>query len=114
MAGELVDRGEYDSEHVRDDEQQIQKLVGKTLKDFATQAEKVIEQNLCFFCFSEVRKRIIELLLGLGGLDWDKLPSKIPVITLAEVEQIYHSCQVRRNDDSIKSADTSARGISFE
>ena len=104
MAGELVDRGEYDSEHVRDDEQQIQRLVGKTLKDFATQAKNVIEQNLCFFSLlnTEVRKRIIELLLGLGGLDWDKLPSKIPVITLAEVEQIYQRARSEENDDSVK------------
>jgi hypothetical protein len=51
---------------------------------------------------TEVRKRIIELLLGLGGLDWDKLPSKVPVITLAEVEQIYQRARSEENDDSVK------------
>ena len=99
MAGELVYLGEYDSERVLHDEQQVRRLVGKALEDFAPEAQEIITQNLRFFSLLniEVRKRITTLLLALGGVDWEKLPPKIPIITLAEVKQVFMSVQIPKN-----------------
>jgi hypothetical protein len=95
MAGELVYLGQYDTERVLHDRQQVQRLVGKTLDDFAPEAQEVIKQNLRFFSLLniEVRNKITALLLALGGVNWERLPPKIPIITLAQVEQVYQRAE---------------------
>jgi len=95
MAGELVYLGQYDSERVLHDEQQVHKLVGKSLEDFAPAAQEIIKQNIRFFSLLniEVRNKIFALLLALGAADWEKLPLKIPIIALAQVEQIYQRAE---------------------
>ena len=91
MAGELVHLGQYDPKRVLHDRQQIQRLVGKALEDFAPQAQEIIKQNLRFFSLlnTEVQNKIYALLLDLGRVDWEKLDPEITIITLAQVEQIY-------------------------
>ena len=91
MAGELVYLGQYDSERVLHDRQQVQQLVGKALEDFAPEAQEVIKQNLRFFSLLniEVQNKISALLLVLRFVDLETLPPKIPVITLVQVEQVY-------------------------
>ena len=95
MAGELVYLGQYDSERVLHDRQQVQRLVGKALEDFAPEAQDVINQNLRFFSLLniEVRNKISALLLALWVVDWEKLPPKIPITTLAQVEQVYQRAE---------------------
>jgi hypothetical protein len=95
MAGELVYLGHYDSGRVLHDRQQVQRLVGKALEDFAPEAQEVIKQNLPFFSLLniEVRNKISALLLALGVVDWEKLPPKIPIITLVQVEQVYQRAE---------------------
>jgi hypothetical protein len=95
MAGELVFLGRYDSERVFHDRQQVQRLVGKALEDFAPEARRVIEGNLRFFSLlnEEVRNRIYDLLSGLRVGDLEKLPQIIPIITSAEVEQVYQRAE---------------------
>jgi hypothetical protein len=99
MAGELVCLGHYDSERVLHDRQQIQRIVGKALEDFAPEAQETIEQNLRFFSLLniEVLNRITALLLDLGGVDWEKLPPTIPIITLADVEQVYRRAESEKS-----------------
>lgn len=99
MAGELVCLGRYDSERVLHDRQQIQRIVGRALEDFAPEAQETIEKNLRFFSLLniEVPKRITALLLGLGGVDCEKLPPTIPIITLAEVEQVYQRAESEKS-----------------
>src|SRR5260370_33027353 len=95
MSGEVVYLGQYDSERVLHDRQQVQRLVGKALEDFAPEAQEVIKQNLRFFSLLniEVRNKISELLLALGAVDWEKLPPKIPIIALAQGEQVYQRAE---------------------
>jgi hypothetical protein len=95
MAGELVYGGKYDPERVLHDREQVQQLVGKSLEDFAPEALETIRQNLHFFSLLNIKvsKRITALLLLLGGMDWEELPPKIPVVTLAEVEHVYRSAK---------------------
>jgi hypothetical protein len=95
MAGELVYLGQYDSERALHDGQQVQKLVDKALEDFAPEAQEVIKQNLRFSSLLniEVRNKISALLLALGVADWENLPPKIPIITLAQVEQVYQRAE---------------------
>ena len=99
MAGELVCLGHYDPERVLHDRKQIQRIVGKALEDFAPEAQETIEQNLRFFSLLniEVLNRITALLLGLGRVDWEKLPPTIPIITLAEVEQVYQRAESEKS-----------------
>ena len=95
MAGEVVYLGQYDSERVLHDRQQVRRLVGKALEDFAPEAQEVIKQNLRFFLLLniEVRNKITELLLALGVVDWEKLPPTITIMTLPQVEQICQSAE---------------------
>jgi hypothetical protein len=96
MAGELVYLGQYDSQRVLHDRQQVQRLVGKALEDFASEAlEVIIGQNLRFFSLlnMEVQTKITALLMDLGLVDWQKLPQAIPIITLAQVEQVYQRAE---------------------
>ena len=99
MAGELVCLGHYDSERVLHDRQQIQRIVGKALEDFAPEAQEVIKQNLRFFSLLniEVQNRITALLVRLGGVDWERLPPIIPIITLAQVEQVYKRAESEKS-----------------
>jgi hypothetical protein len=91
----LVFLGRYDSGRVLHDRQQVQRLVGKALEDFAPEAQKVIKQNLRFFSLLniEMRNKISALLSALVVADWQKLRPKIPIITLAEVEQVYQRAE---------------------
>jgi hypothetical protein len=93
MAGELVCLGMYDSGRVLHDRQQVQRLVGKALEEFAPEARKVIEQNVRFFSALnvEVQHRIVALLSGLEGVDLGTLPQIIPIIRLAQVEEKFIS-----------------------
>ena len=95
MAGELVDLGRYDTDRVLHDRQQVQRLVGRTLEDFTPEAQEVIKQNLRFFSLLniEVRNRITALLSALRGVDLEKLPPKISIITLAQVEPVYQRAE---------------------
>lgn len=95
MAGELVYLGKYNPARVVHDEQQVQEIVGKPLEDFAPKADEVIRRNLRFFSLLniEVQNKISALLLRLGGVDSEKLPPRIPVITLAQIKQVYQRAE---------------------
>src|ERR1700733_8387428 len=89
MVGELVCLG-Y-SQHELDDRQHVQRIAGQPLENFALEAYEIIEQNLLFFALLniEVRKRMFAVLKNASEEESSELPHKMPVITLAEVEQVY-------------------------
>lgn len=94
MISELVCLGEDDSERLADDKKQAL-LLGEPLENFALRAYEVIKENLVFFglLYIEVRKKMIKLLrpilVFLSREDYAKLPDRIPIFTLAEVEEVY-------------------------
>jgi hypothetical protein len=91
MAGEKVALGREQSEHIAHDESEVRRLVGRPLQDFVPEAEEIIRRNLRFFnqLSTEIFARITDLLLRIYHLDWSTLDAEIPIITPAEVEQIY-------------------------
>jgi Transposase IS116/IS110/IS902 family len=99
MVGELVCLGHYDSKRVLHDRQQIQRIIGKALEDFAPEAREIIKQNLHFFSMLniKVQNRITALLLDVGVVDWERLPLTIPIITLAELEQVYQRAESEKS-----------------
>lgn len=94
MVGELIWLGHYDSQRLLDDRTKVQQIVGRPLEDFAVEAYELIKQNLLFFALLniEVRKKMFELFnraSSLSGEDYSKLPSKLALFTLADVEQVH-------------------------
>lgn len=94
MIGELICVGKYDSQHLLDDREQVQRIVGQPIENFALEAYEIIKQNLLFFVLLniEVREKMFTLLKNAFSLpegDYAKLPDKMPILTLAEVEQVY-------------------------
>ena len=89
MVGELVCVGH--SQHDLDDRQQVQRIVGQPLENFALEAYEIIKQNLLFFALLniEVRKKMFAVLKQASEEEYSELPPKMPIITLAEVEQVY-------------------------
>jgi hypothetical protein len=89
MVGELVCLGHF--QHDRDDRQHVKRIVGQPLENFALEAYEIIKQNLLFFALLniEVRKRMFAVLKHASEEEYSELPHKMPVITLAEVEQVY-------------------------
>jgi hypothetical protein len=99
MVGELVSLGLYDSERVLDDRRQVQQLVGQPLENFALGAYEVIKENLRFFSLLniEVQRKMFAILKHafFSGGDYAELPGKMPIVTLAEVKQIYKSAHAQ-------------------
>jgi len=62
MVGELVCVGH--SQHDLDDRQQVQRIVGQPLENFALEAYEIIKQNLLFFALLniEVQKKMFAVL----------------------------------------------------
>jgi hypothetical protein len=94
MVGELILVGQYDSQRLLDDREKVQQIVGQPVENFALKAYEVIRQNLLFFALLniEVRKKMFALLkhaFSLSEGDYAKLPNEMPILTLAEVEQVY-------------------------
>jgi hypothetical protein len=94
MVGELICLGQYDSQRIHDDRQEVQRIVGRPVESFALEAYEAIKQNLLFFVLLniEVRKKMFALLghaFSLSQADYAKLPNVMPIITFAEVEQVY-------------------------
>jgi hypothetical protein len=94
MIGELILLGEYDPDRLLDDRQQVQRLVGQPLENFALEAYEIIKQNLLFFVLLniEVRKKMftdLEQAYSMPSEDFAKLPNEVPIFRLAEVEQVY-------------------------
>jgi hypothetical protein len=89
MVGELVCVGR--SQHDLDDRQQVQQIVGQPLENLALEAYEIIKQNLLFFALLniEVRKKMFAVLKHASEEEYSELPPKMPIITLAEVEQVY-------------------------
>jgi hypothetical protein len=97
MVGELICLGQYDSQRLLDDREQVQRIAGQPLENFALEVYEVIKQNLIFFALLnlEVRKKMFAIvgpalsLLSFSEEAYAALPNKMPIITLAEVEQVY-------------------------
>jgi hypothetical protein len=89
MVGELVCVGH--SQHELDDRQQVQQIVGQPLENFALEAYEIIRQNLLFFGLLniEVQKEMFAVLKRASEEGYSGFDEKIPIITLAEVEQVY-------------------------
>jgi hypothetical protein len=94
MAGEIVGLGSYDPARLLDDRQQIGRLAGEPLEMFAPEAYRIILENSAFFklLHAEVRIKMLAVLSGafsLSEFDYERLPARVPIITLAEVQRIY-------------------------
>jgi len=91
MVGELVLLGQYDSKRALDDRERVQRLVGQPIENFALEAYEIIKQNILFFTLLniEVRNKMFVLLNSLSGENYAQLVAKMPVITLAEIEQVH-------------------------
>ena len=94
MVGELICLGQYDSERLLDDRQQVQRIAGQPIENFALEAYEIIKQNLLFFVLLniQVRKKMFAPLYHAFSLSeevYAELPNKVAIITLAEVEQVY-------------------------
>lgn len=89
MVGELICVGH--SQHELDDRQQVQRIVGQPIENFALEAYEIIKQNLLFFGLLniEVRKKMFAVLKRASEEEYSGLHQKVQVITLAEVEQVY-------------------------
>jgi hypothetical protein len=92
--GKLIGVGEYVPQHLLDDRQRVQQIVGQPLESFALEAYEVIKQNLLFFVLLsiEVRKKVFAVLNhAFSRPEWEyaELPNIMPIFTLAEVEQVY-------------------------
>jgi hypothetical protein len=94
MVGELICVGQYDPQRLLDDRHHVQRIVGQPVENFALEAYEIIKQNLLFFALLniEVRKKMFALLghaFSLSEEDYAELPNEMPIMTLAEVEQVY-------------------------
>ena len=91
MVGELIVLGQYDSKRLADDTQQVQRIVGQPLENFALEAYEIIKQNLLFFALLniEVRKNMFVFFEQLSKVDYATLPNEMPIFRLAEVKQVY-------------------------
>jgi hypothetical protein len=98
LVGELVCVGQYDSQRILDDRNKVKEIVGQPLEDFVLEAYAVIQDNLLFFALLniQVQQKMLALLnhvFSLSDEDYGKLPARIAVITLAEIERVYEQAQ---------------------
>jgi hypothetical protein len=89
MVGELICVGH--SQHELHDRQQVQRIVGQSLENFALEAYEIIKQNLLFFALLniDVRKKRFAVLKRASEEEYSGLDEEISIITLAEVERVY-------------------------
>jgi hypothetical protein len=97
MAGELVGLGSYDPMNSLDDKERVHQLTGQPIENFALEAYEAISQNLLFFVRLnlEVQQKMLAVLenASLSKQRYAKLDDKMPIFTLAEVEQVYNRAQ---------------------
>jgi hypothetical protein len=92
--GESLYLGSSKPERAFNDRKQIERLAGEPLEKFASEAHDIIGQNRRFFNLlnEEVPQRMAEVIVRVRALPKEafvKLPDKVSIITLAEVEAIY-------------------------
>jgi hypothetical protein len=98
LVAELICFGLFDSPRLDDDRHQVQQLAGQPLEHFALEAYEIIKQSLVFFALlrQEVQKnlhRVLHDVYSLPNESFARLPTKISVVTLAEVEHVYRRAQ---------------------
>jgi hypothetical protein len=98
LVAELICFGLPDSPRLADDRHKVQQIAGQPLENFAHEAYEIIKQNLVFFALLRqvVQKklhRVLSEVYSLSEQSRAKLPNKVPVVTLAEVEKVYKQAE---------------------
>ncbi len=92
--GELVGTGQYDPQRSLDDRNKIKAITGQPLEDFILEAYAVVQESLLFFTLLNIRiQQKMYSLLDISSEDYVKLPARMSVVTLAEIEQASEQAQ---------------------
>jgi hypothetical protein len=96
--GELVGTGQYDLQRTLDDRNKIKAISGQPLEGFIPEAYAVVQESLLFFALlnSRIQQKmysILEQAFSLSSESYLKLPARMSVVPLAEIEQAYEQAQ---------------------
>ena len=98
MVAEVILPGQCDPERCLDDREQVQRLTGQILEDFAPDARAIIEQDMPFFelLHRKAQQQMSVFFYGLCGRNYAALPQEMQVLTLADVEFIHELAKSKK------------------
>jgi len=98
IVGELIGTGTYHAPRIRDDQVKVLELGKQPIEGFVLDAYAVIQDNVLFFVLlnTQIQQKMYQLLsfvFSLSKDDYKKLPDRMPVVTISEIELVYKQAE---------------------